>query len=200
MRILYIIGLLLSLAQTPIQAQDSQTAHSILLKTLNLIQNPGGAQLDYRLKVAIYSKHGHVVFKGNKFKRESSKTIDWFDGKTYWTLSKSSNVCKIHLPKKQTDQNLASMMNAVRTGCEYRLADEGKSWRIRIKSLEKKSKLKEAEVIINKANYAPMMLRVKLGFIWANIVFSQFRTGNYPDSMFYFDPRRYPNVKVVDKR
>ena len=77
------------LCSIPAAAQEGSQAHDILLKTLALIQNPGGIQLDYHLRVTFYTKKGHIIFKGNKFRRESKKTIDWFDGTTFWTLNKS---------------------------------------------------------------------------------------------------------------
>ena len=187
------------LCSIPAAAQEGSQAHDILLKTLALIQNPGGIQLDYHLRVTFYTKKGHIIFKGDKFRRESKKTIDWFDGTTFWTLNKSSKVCKIQRPKKQTDQNLASMMNSARTDCVYKLNDEGHLWRINVKSKVKGAKVKEAEVLVNKATYAPAQLRIRFGLIWATITLSNFKAANYDDSNFHFDPHKYPGVKIVDK-
>ena len=192
--------MLLLLSPIAAEAQDGSAAHSILLKTLALIQNPGGAQMDYHLRVAFYTKQGHIIFKGEKFRRESKKTIDWFDGNTFWTLSKSSNVCKIQRPKKHTDQNLASMMNSIHSGCTYTMKDQGAAWRIRIKAKASSAKIREAEVLVSKANYAPPQLRVKLGLLWANITLSNFDTDSFSDHTFQFDPHKYPNAKIVDKR
>ena len=192
--------MLLLLSPIAAAAQEGSKAHEILLKTLALIQNPGGAQMDYRLRVAFYTKQGHIMFKGEKFRRESKKTIDWFDGNTFWSLTKSSNVCKIQRPKKHTDQNLASMMNAINSGCSYTMKDQGTLWHIRIKANTGSAKIKEAEVTVNKATYAPVQLRVKLGLLWANITLSNFQTANFNNDTFRFDPKKHPNAKIVDKR
>ena len=73
-------------------------------------------------------------------------------------------------------------------------------WRINVKSKVKGAKVKEAEVLVNKATYAPAQLRIRFGLIWATITLSNFKAANYDDSNFHFDPHKYPGVKIVDKR
>lgn len=206
MRRLTLLLLSLLLLAQPVLADsnhDEEASKDILRKALKVVLNPGGASMNYQFSVSVIHKSGYIIFKGNKFQRRSKRTIDWFNGKTFWTMNRSSQVVKISELKKTTDDDdagLTRQFEKVLHGWKYTLVDEQSAWRIKIRLKDPKAKIKNAEVLINKITYAPMQLRIKYGLFWVNIKLTNFKTANYSDVNFYFDPAKYPNATIIDKR
>ncbi|SFG45462.1 LolA-like putative outer membrane lipoprotein chaperone [Prevotella sp. KH2C16] len=201
-----LILLLAALSVTVSARNKEQQPPAVLIKALNILQNPGGASLNYKIDVAVFHRQGYVIFKGNKFQRRSKRTIDWFDGSTYWTMNRQTQVVKISNPKrsrrKDEDENasLTEQINKVRDDCLYSMVSDGSDWKITVRAQDKSAKIKNAEIWIDKANNKPTRLRVKLGLIWANIRLWNVTTANYSDVNFSFYPAKYPNAKIIDKR
>ena len=188
---------------TPSSAKNNEEmARNILFKALDRVENPGGAQLSYHLKVSFYHKAGWIVFKGKKFKRSSRKTIDWYDGVTFWSMDKNSRELTIKKPKKKTDDDAAvtSQIQMVKTGCRYSMKESGNSYLINVDATEKGTAIKHAIIKVNKDSYAPEQVKVKFGPIWATINISNFKTGNYANSNFVYEKEKYPASEVIDKR
>lgn len=201
-----LILFLAALSVTVSARNKGQQPPAVLIKALNMLQNPGGASLNYKIDVAVFHRQGYVIFKGNKFQRRSKRTIDWFDGSTYWTMNRQTQVVKISNPKrskrKDEDENasLTEQINKVRDDCLYSMVSDGSDWKITVKAQDKSTKIKNAEIWIDKASNKPTRLRVKLGLVWANIRLWNVTTANYSDVNFSFYPAKYPNAKIIDKR
>ncbi|MCH4146836.1 MAG: hypothetical protein LKG25_07285 [Prevotella sp.] len=196
-------GLLMMIALS-VSAESNETqAHNILIRALDILQNPGGASLNYKLDFSFIHKQGYVIFKGRKFQRRSKRTIDWFDGTTFWSMNRESEVVKISNPKKRMeddDASLTEQMNLVRNGCRYAVTSDGGNWKIYVKAVAKEAKIKNAEVWINKVTYEPTKVRVKFGFLWVTITLWNVTAANYSDSNFEFNYHKYPHATIVDKR
>ena len=193
------------LATTASARNKEQLPPAVLIKALNLLQNPGGASLNYKIEVSIFHREGYVIFKGNKFQRRSKRTIDWFDGTTYWSMNRQTQVVKITSPKRgkhhdeDEDASLTEQINKIKENCLYTMVSEDNDWKITIKAQDKDAKIKHAEIWIDKTTNKPTRLRVKLGLIWANIRVWNVTAANYSDVNFYFSPAKYPNATIVDK-
>lgn len=204
MKLKTILAYLFILCSLSVSAESNETqAHNILIRALDILENPGGASLNYRLDVSFIHREGYVIFKGKKFQRRSKHTIDWFDGTTYWSMNRQTQVVKICNPKKKMedgDASLTEQINLVKEGCHYAMTNDGCNWKIEIKSIARNAKLKNAEVWINKMTYEPTRLRVKFGLIWVNITLWNVTPANYSDINFEFNRYKYPGSTIVDKR
>lgn len=207
MKLKTIITMLLAVMSAAASAQtNEQQAREVVLKALDILQNPGGASLNYKIDVSFFHRQGYVVFKGRKFQRRTKRVIDWFDGTTYWTLNRQANTVRISVPKRnkqdEEDENagLTAQMNAVRDNCRFQMTSEGANWKVVVKTDDRKAKIRHAEMWINKKTYKPSKVRFKVGLIWANITVWNVKADNYSDVNFYFHPDKYPNVKIIDKR
>lgn len=198
-----VLFLMTVVAITTLQAKSNEAqAKDILMKAVNLVQNPGGAQMSYDLKVSFYHKSGWILIKGQKFKRNSKRTIDWYNGHTFWSLDKSSQVVTIKVPKRKTNEDAAvtSQINIIKNGCRYDMSIAGNCYKIKINAITKDAKIKKAIVLINRQTYAPEQVKVKFGPIWATIKLYNFKTGTYANSNFVFDRSKYPDCTILDKR
>ncbi len=201
-KLLFIVVLIIATITNANAKSNEAQAHDILLKTLNMLQNPGGAQLSYDLKVSFYHKSGWILLKGEKFKRSSRRTIDWYNGQTFWSMSKKTNEVTIKKPKHKMDEDVAvtSQLNFIKSGCRYSMTTEGDNYKIFVNAEAKDTKIKKAIVLINRFTYAPVQIKLKVGFIWATINMKNFKTGNYANSNFNFDPAEYKGCTIIDKR
>lgn len=194
------------LAVTVSARNKEQEPPAVLIKALNMLQNPGGTSLNYKIDVSVFHRQGYVIFKGNKFQRRSKRSIDWFDGSTYWTMNRQTQVVKVSNPKhgkrkdEDEDESLTEQINKVRDNCLYSMVSDGNDWKITVKAQEREAKIKHAEIWIDKATNKPTRLRVKLGLIWANIWLWNVTPANYSDVNFSFYPSKYPNARIIDKR
>ncbi len=203
MRRLLLTLVMVLTSMTIIYAKSNEAeAHDILIKSLSLLQNPGGAQMSYDLKASFIHKSGWILMKGKKFKRSSRKTTDWYDGKTFWSRNKKTGIVTIKNPKHKTDDDAAvtSQLNLVRDGCRYAVTTQGNYYKIYVNAEKKDVKFKKAEFLINRDTYAPVQVRLKFGPIWATINLKSFKTGNYANSNFVFDKSDFPGCQIIDKR
>lgn len=207
MKLKAVIIMLLAVMPAAMSADNNeQQARKIVLDALEILQNPGGASLNYKIDVSFFHRQGYVVFKGRKFQRRTQRAIDWFDGTTFWELNRQSNTVKISYPKRnkhdEDDENagLTAQMNAVRQNCRFSMVSEGVNWKITVKTNQKDAKIRHAVIWINKKTNKPAKVKFKVGIIWATITLSNVKADNYSDVNFYFDRDKYPNVKIVDKR
>lgn len=193
-------------AVTASARNKEQQPPAVLIKALDMLQNPGGASLNYKIDVSIFHRQGYVIFKGNKFQRRSKRTIDWFDGSTYWTMNRQTQVVKISNPKRskhkdeEENASLTEQINKVRDNCLYSMVSDGNDWKITVRAQDRDANIKHAEIWIDKMTNKPTRLRVKFGLIWANIRLWNITAANYSDVNFYFSPAKYPNAKIIDKR
>ena len=70
-------------------------------------------------------------------------------------------------------------------------------YRIRIVSSERNSPAHEAIALIDKKTYHPVQLRLRKGIVWITINIANFETGNWPDDMFQFNPKKYPKEPLL---
>ena len=185
-----------SLAQTP----NKQQARTIVEKTTQLFQNPGGCKFHFHTKaLGLYSTEGDMIVKGNKsFAQNKGKTI-WNDGRTAWIWEHWKNTVTIVNPKDHQDNRIGDQIKLIKES-QLQLQQVGNNWQVTIKLPKKKGFFSKAVALINPQNYHPVQLKLRYMQIWITVDFSQFSIGNYPDDTFTFHPKRFPNTKIVDKR
>mgnify|MGYP002853449531 CR=1 FL=1 len=181
-------------------AQSETQARNIITRTLQLVQHPGGVKLRFHAKaLGLYSYAGEIIYKGNKSVTYTSDKTIWNDGYTAWVLNKKNNSVTILKPENNQSNRIGDQLNLVKD-CQLELEAMGDFWKITMKPKKKKGFFSKGEVLISKKNYQPIQLRLKYLQVWITIRFLQFNTGEYPESLFIFDPQKYPNTKIIDKR
>ena len=181
-------------------AQNEALARKVMNRALALVENKGGAKLDYEIKVTrLYTQRGTTWYKGNKSLLQAKKYTLWFDGKTVWSYNHKSSEVTVSNAKQANRRGLSDMFSYTRRAA-LSLTEEPDMYRIRIVSSERNSPAHEAIALIDKKTYHPVQLRLRKGIVWITINIANFETGNWPDDMFQFNPKKYPKAKVIDKR
>ena len=195
--------LLLGLLTTTTAAASTPDARSVIHQTLQIMQHDGGAKFNYSFHLGkLFNRHGTMIYKGNKSLSWNKKSMVWANGETAWFLDRRKRVVKVMNPGtdrrglKGIDGQLASLTRDY----SMTLTIEGDSYKIHLRACNKSADASQAYLYINRKTYYPTQIKVKIKFLWGKILLSNFETGNYSDAMFTFPHKRFPNVKIVDKR
>ena len=186
----------------PLKAGREADAQSILMRSLGLLQHPNGSSFDYQMKLTrFFTQSGSLILKGKKTYGKSKKNTMWSDGTTTWKLSPDESEVVVYRTADLKRKPLGELLDEVRHNCKYNLekSQEG-TYLVHVRSLDMKSDIREATVLIDARSFVPKQFRMKVGLVWVLVDIQNFRTGNYPDSFFQYQPKEHPRAKIVDRR
>ena len=137
---------------------------------------------------------------------EGNEVITWKDGVTEWNYDSSKNEIEITNaePKaeseSESDDNMKLFSN-VTEGYDVKIYKETPTeWHLRCKkskSNPKKDDPKKMDLVVEKDTYWPVSLTASLKGVTMTI---REITYGLTEEQVTFDPKSYPNAKVVDKR
>lgn len=137
---------------------------------------------------------------------EGNEVITWKDGVTEWNYDSSKNEIEITNaePKaeseSESDDNMKLFSN-VTEGYDVKIDKETPTeWHLRCKkskSNPKKDDPKKMDLVVEKDTYWPVSLTASLKGVTMTI---REITYGLTEEQVTFDPKAYPNAKVVDKR
>jgi outer membrane lipoprotein-sorting protein len=137
---------------------------------------------------------------------EGNEVITWKDGVTEWNYDSSKNEIEITNvePKaeseSESDDNMKLFSN-VTEGYDVKIDKETPTeWHLRCKkskSNPKKDDPKKMDLVVEKDTYWPVSLTASLKGVTMTI---REITYGLTEEQVTFDPKAYPNAKIVDKR
>lgn len=201
-RLYLILSFLLLISYSGL-AQNEDKAREVILKAVDMIQDSTGVYLEYHAQFTrLFVKEGWIVLKGNKFHRESKRTIEWYDGKNHWSLNRSSRKLKLNMPSEYgNDKDIGVYLQQIRTKYNFALKDSKDSYRITLEAKRNaKVDIKRATVLINKCTNKPTQVKLKWSIFWVTLDIANLRTSNCNDSFFVYNKKKYPNVKLFMKK
>lgn len=208
---LLLLGILLCM---PLCAQRDQQAKELLDKASATFRSAGGIQVKFDLTG--YSKNGtrkgseqgEIKLKGNKFVLDTNNATSWFDGQTQWSYLKASDEVNISNPTPEELENINpySLISQYRQGYNYKYngskSINGRQGDELILTPTGKNKdISRITLFISK-NGQPIHLKIEQkDQTWNEITITSYKTGEkYPDSLFKFNKRNYPDAETVDLR
>ena len=189
-------------AQTPeeILARMDQEVARFEKEGVNMI-------MDIKLPLlGTYSTDMHIL--GDMYKAtlrvKDETSITWSDGITTWDYDSSDNELTITpaKPKEETDaQSNMKMLDSVTEGYDVKLKKEtAEAWEFvctRSKTNPNKDDPKKMNLVISKTTYLP--ISVSASEKGVRITMRDFTIG-VTEEQIRFDPSKYQNAKIVDKR
>lgn len=189
-------------AQTPeeILARMDQEVARFDKEGVNMI-------MDIKLPLlGTYSTDMHIL--GDMYKAtlrvKDEMSITWSDGITTWDYDSSDNELTISpaKPKEETDaQSNMEMLDSVTEGYDVKLKKEtAEAWEFvctRSKTNPNKDDPKKMNLVISKTTYLP--ISVSASEKGVRITMRDFAIG-VTEEQVRFDPSKYQNAKIVDKR
>lgn len=179
-----------------------QTAKSVLDKASSVINSKGGVSANFTMQNKHGKTSGKIAVKGQKFNVSTPQAIVWFNGKTMWTYMKNNEEVNISNPSESELQSMNPyrIVNMYRNGYTYTMTQTGGNYQIHLKSTDKKNKITEMVVFVNKTTYALSLVRMKKGTEWSTISITNFKKANLSDKTFSFNAKDYPKAEIIDLR
>lgn len=185
------------LAQTP----NEQQARRLFDHTYQLVYGPQGASLHYDVNlIGIYKTSGDICYKGKKSKFVDARLNVWNDGKNYYKVERKKKTVTIFDSNSDKKDKYASDFKFYPNNYTYHIEDDPKGYLITLKLKPKHKGMKLVKVLIDKKTHAPINLRIKVAFFWANVDITKFKSGNINDQTFVFPRETYAKYKFIDKR
>lgn len=181
----------------------AQSAKTVLDKTAAVVSNKNGVSAGFKITAGQYGNlSGTIAVKGQKFQASTPQVNVWFDGKTQWTLMKSSNEVSVSNP---TANELAAInpynfINIYRSGYKYDMKTVGNEFQVHLTATDKSRKIQEMYINVNKSSYVPSQVKMMRGGKWSTITISNFKKASLSDSQFRFNPKSYPDAEIIDLR
>lgn len=181
----------------------AQSAKTVLDKTAAVVSNKDGVSAGFKITDGQYGNlSGTIAVKGQKFQASTPQVNVWFDGKTLWTLMKSSNEVNVSNP---TANELAAInpynfINIYRSGYKYDMKTVGKEFQVHLTATDKSRKIQEMYINVNKSSYVPSQVKMLRGGKWSTITISNVKKASLSDSQFRFNPKSYPDAEIIDLR
>ncbi|GHV55902.1 membrane protein [Bacteroidia bacterium] len=197
-------------------AQKDAKAKEWLDKSSVAFNNAGALSISFTLNVKDVSNKlsesfdGLLDLKGTKFHLNTPDNEIWFDGKTQWILQKGYDEVQISEPSVQDAQalNPVVIFSIYKKDCNYKYRGE--------KTDEKGRKVQEVELIpqakgnemtriimhIGVNDAMPSQIRIFYKNKIENIIHINKYQKNtaLTDNSFVFNPKKYPNVEIIDLR
>jgi outer membrane lipoprotein carrier protein len=205
---------LLSIAQ-PTWAQNDAKAKAILDAVTKKVNSLKTLKAGFTLNLASangktkQSKSGTFFMKGSKYRISIQGQEIICDNKTVWTYLKDNNEVQIatYNPNEQTISPTKLITNFYDKEYKYKYIGTKKSGNktcdvIELTPINSSKQFKRVEILVDKATstIAGGSITEKNGNFYTYTI-SNF-TGNAPveDKLFFFDPKAYKGVEVVDLR
>jgi len=187
---------------------------NILDKTSSLFSKSEGVRADFTIQVTQDNKHtdkmpGNIRINIGKFVLETPSGTTWFNGETQWSYIPSTEEVNISNPTEEELRfiNPYLLLNTYNQGYSCQLGNkstfEGKQiYEIKLKPESKNNDIRSIVLYIQKSTYHPLYIEVTqkdktiTKVTVANYQFKQ----NFPDSIFIFDKKKFPDAEEIDLR
>jgi outer membrane lipoprotein-sorting protein len=217
-KISFILALstLFCITATAQTAQNDPKALEFLNKASAAYNKAGGVKSGFTIQVLAKGGSvkdnisGNIYLKGSKFKLETNEMTTWFDGINQWVYLQNNN--EVNLSKPNSKELL--MINPVNVFQLYKhgynckqIADKSANGK-KLTQIELKPANKNEHQILSivatfdKTSCRPVKIvisnrdksgsRIDIG--------SYLPKQNYPDALFSFQQKDYPNTEVIDLR
>ncbi len=199
------LAILAALLMVTLQAKAAESATSILQQAAAKVTKAKSLVADYTISADGHSQNGILTISGERFTLSSPQMVSWYDGKTQWTYSSHIGEVNITEPTPEELQQV-NPFAIIRTFSKNYKATLEKSAagtkQLRLTAISAKSDIKTVVLTLDATTLYPTKIQlVMANRQQVNIKINKLTEGpTLPMSHFRFDPKKYPDVPVVDLR
>lgn len=192
----------------PLSAQQPD-AKDVLNRTAENFRNAGGVKATFTVRTSDGTSTGTIRLKGDKFLLEADGVTTWFDGHTQWSYLASSEEVNISEPTSEELQSINpyALLSLYKNGYKEKLgklenSQDNSLYKVVLTATNRKQDLQCIIMYITKGSFRPVRVSMaQRGGETVVIIINTYQTGqSYPDSLFVFDKKAYPNAEVIDLR
>lgn len=208
--IIFGLGLLLTCF-----AQNDAKALQVLDNASAAYIKAGGVKATFVLEILDFGGNtkdkllGAIKLKGSKFKLEVDEMTTWFDGRNQWVYIVENSEVNLSNP---TEEELL-MVNPVNVFQLYKHGytckwigekSEGKTilLKVELRPINKNEALQSIVASFDKSSHRPVLISItNKDHSGSKITIPTYVTGQtYPDALFIFQQKDFPNTEVIDLR
>lgn len=199
----FFIFVLASLSSLSICADtpNSIQARQMFDRTYQMVFGEQGCSLHYDVNlIGLYKTSGNIWYKGDKSKFIEKRYWAWNDGKTHHMVDTKKKTVTLYHAKSDDKDKYSSNFKFEPENYNYNVESTNEGYLITLKLKHGCQGMKLIKALIDKKTRAPISLKIKVAFFWANIHISNFKSGNIDNNTFVFPKNQYSNYTFIDKR
>lgn len=185
-------------------AEDSpnaRQARQMFDRTYQMVFGEQGCTLHYDVNlIGLYKTNGTIWYKGDKSKFVEKRYSAWNNGQTYHVVDTKKKTVTTHSAQSDEKDKYSSKFKFSPDSYNYQVEDTKQGFLITLKLKKGHDGMKLIKALIDKKTRAPISLKIKVAFIWANIKISHFQSGNIDNNIFVFPKNQYRAYTYIDKR
>ena len=204
-------ALLLACAALPAQEE----AKDILGKMENTFRKEGGIRAGFTLRLTEQGtprgeSTGTISLKGERFLLETPDNTLWFDGKTLWSYLPDAEEVTVSLPGQEELQSihpyllLKSARKNYRAETGAQVSFNGKTARklILTPTKENRDGIMALTVYVEQTTFHPLYIEIlQNNGMASRLTITHYQAQqDFADSLFVFNPVKYPDAEIVDLR
>lgn len=203
---IFCIGLLC--LSIPMLAQGSD-AKGILERTTLKFREAGGIKATFTVRSSEGSSTGVIRLKGDLFLLDAEGVTTWFDGHTQWSYLSSSEEVNVSEPTAEELQSINpyAFLSLDERGYKLKLgkidnAQDDSLYKLVFTATTRKLDLQCVILYVSKDSLRPVRVSMaQRGGETVVIIINSYQTGQtYPDALFVFDRKSYPEAEIIDLR
>lgn len=210
-RYIFMTALLLACASLPAQDDAKET----LAKMEDAFRKEGGIRADFTLRLTEQGtprgeSTGTISLKGERFLLETPDNTLWFDGKTLWSYLPDAEEVTVSLPGQEELQSihpyllLKSARKNYRAETGAQVSFNGKTARklILTPAKENRDGIMALTVYVEQTTFHPLYIEIlQNNGMASRLTITRYEAQqDFADSLFVFNPAKYPNAEIVDLR
>lgn len=200
---LLLLTLLVCVASFSAGEHSNSQARQVFEKAYQQVFGPKGCSLHYDVNlVGVYKTTGNICYKGKKSRFTDEKVDSWCDGVTAYIVYRKKKIVEIHDANSDKRDKYASKFKFSLDDFDYSMEQTAEGVLLTLKQhRDAKGTVKHAKALLDEKTLAPIWLKIKVAFFWANISITNFKVGGINDNVFVFPRANYgKDYKFVDKR
>lgn len=204
MRQVIIRILLLLFLPVSMWAEDSpnaKQAKQMFDRTYQMVFGDQGCTLHYDVNlIGLYKTDGTIWYKGKMSKFIEKRYCAWNDGSIYHVVDYKKKTVTAHQAQSDNKDKYSSNFKFEPSNYNYHVESTDEGFLITLKLKKGHKGMKIIKALIDKKTRAPISLKIKVAFFWANIKISNFKSGNIDNNIFVFPKNQYKTYTFIDKR
>lgn len=181
---------------------SAKEAEELFRKVYNMVMGPQGSSFSYKANIiGVYKTEGTVVYKGKKSHFTEPRYMAWDNGTTSYRVDLKKQAVNIYRSDDERQHRYLSKFKYDLENFNYSYVTKGDFYEVTMKSKNTKFfGVREAKVMVRRANLHPESVTVKVAFMSATLQISQFQSGNISDDRFVFPADTYRSYTHNDHR
>ena len=196
-----LLFLFLPLSVCAEDSPNAKQARQMFEKTYEMVFGEQGCTLHYDVNlIGLYKTSGIIWYKGQQSKFIEKRYCAWNNGQTYHVVDTKKKTVTAHQAHSDNKDKYSSNFKFSPDSYNYQVENTNEGFLITLKLKQGEKGMKLIKALIDKKTRAPISLKIKVAFFWANIKISNFKSGNIDNSIFVFPQNQYKTYTFIDKR